>query len=367
MHTQGSTLVPSPLSLLKSAMKTSPEAAPTLNNADSESDAATSAKQSSSSLTSHTGTVELARTSHRRMSPTIPAGPECDPAASKRLCPASQLSLVGGIAASTSAPNTSFLPISSTGDREFRSNATTALEFRRADSKLANSHCDAVSEAAVAAIDSTEEEGESGQYRASEAVAGASPGNRQSWTPGKSRAPARARAGDTATSESMVGSGVRTLVREASTASKLVTTPPCAATREAACGEGDMATAEGATRPVRGRRAVGRRERGEKVDAGEREARRRPSSEKCRASARRAAEGGGDARRPLRRKERMPANRRGSRSRKCGASAGEGPREARGEEAPARERVAAVVWKSSPPTLRVTTEVDAMGGDGEFS
>jgi hypothetical protein len=29
--------------------------------------------------------------------------------------------------------------------------------------------------------------------------------------------------------------------------------------------------------------------------------------------------------------------------------------------------VAAVVWKSSPPTLRETTDVDAMGGDGEFS
>jgi hypothetical protein len=62
----------------------------------------------------------------------------------------------------------------------------------------------------------------------------------------------------------------------------------------------------------------------------------------------------------------MRAKRRGSRSRKCGAVGGEGAREASGEDAPARERVAAVVWKSSPPTLRVTTDVDAMAGGGEF-
>jgi hypothetical protein len=128
-----------------------------------------------------------------------------------------------------------------------------------------------------------------------------------------------------------------------------------------------MDTAEGATRPVRGRRAAGRRDRGEKADAGEREARRAPSSAKWRASARRAEEGGGDAMRPQRRKDRIRAKRWGSRSRKCGALGGEGASEASGEDAPARERVAAVVWKSSPPTLRVTTDVDAMGADGEFS
>lgn len=58
----------------------------------------------------------------------------------------------------------------------------------------------------------------------------------------------------------------------------------------------------------------------------------------------------------------MRAKRRGSRSRKCGALGGEGPRAASGDDEPARERVAAVVWKISPPTLRVTTEVEAMVG-----
>lgn len=241
-----------------------------------------------------------------------------------------------------------------------RSNTTTALEFRRADSKLEKSQGgDGAPDAVVVAIDSTAAEGDPGHESTSGSAeaAEASSENRQRWTPGKSRAPARARAGDTATRESTAGSGVRTLVREASPASKQVTTPPCAATREAGCGgEGHSATAEGAARPVSGRSAEGRSESGAKAEAGEREARRAPSSAKWRASARSAAEGGdGARRRPWRRKERRWVKRRGSPSRKCGAEGEEGAREASGEEAPARESVAVVVWKSSPPTLRETT------------
>ena len=98
------------------------------------------------------------------MSPTTPPGLECEPAANKRLCSPSHPSLVAGIAASTSAPNTSFRPISATGDKEFRSNATMALELRRADSKLAKSHgADGSPDGAVAAMDSTVAEDEPGQ------------------------------------------------------------------------------------------------------------------------------------------------------------------------------------------------------------
>lgn len=245
------------------------------------------------------------------------------------------------------------------------SNVTTALEFRRADSKLVNSQGDDTSVAEVAAIDSTVAEGDPGQESTSRAVAEASSGYRQRCTPAKSRAPARASVGDTATRESTAGSGVSTLPREASAASNRVTTPPCAAKTEAGCGEGGTATADGGTRPASGSSAEGRRASGEKAEAGDSEARSAPSTPKWRASARSAGEGGSEsgdvgARRPRRRKERRVAKRRGSRSRKCGAEAGVGASEARGEEAPARESVATVVWKTSPPTLRVTTE-EAIG------
>lgn len=118
------------------------------------------------------------------------------------------------------------------------------------------------------------------------------------------------------------------------------------------------------TRPASGGSAEGRRASGEKAEAGDSEARARPRPRsgvpRPGAPGRGSESGDVGARRPRRRKERRVAKRRGSRSRKCGAEAGVGASEARGEEAPARESVATVVWKTSPPTLRVTTE-EAIG------